>query len=257
MNTKTSSTNLGSNPHRSDDYLQGTKSSAADILPLLFSKFDLTSVVDIGCGYGEWLSVARSTKENLEILGVDGPWICENQLEIPPDKMIQCDFTNSVERSSLMTSLNGRHFDLALCLEVAEHLPASSAHQLVELLCSLSDLVLFSAAIPYQGGWNHVNEQWPTYWAEIFSRRGFLCADILRSEIWNNESILPHYRQNCLVFFKEGGGLPAIENPLSLVHPFNWNLKQQLIDELQQEQQRQLKVSSQLKRLVKSIFSMP
>lgn len=51
-----------------------------------------------------------------------------------------------------------RRFDLVLCLEVAEHLPASAADTLVRSLTGLGNVIAFSAAIPFQGGANHVNE---------------------------------------------------------------------------------------------------
>lgn len=41
-----------------------------------------------------------------------------------------------------------RRFDLALSLEVAEHLPKKSAEIFVDTLCKLSDTIIFSAAIP-------------------------------------------------------------------------------------------------------------
>ena len=56
-----------------------------------------------------------------------------------------------------------RGYDLALCIEVAEHLPLSSEPTLIEELTSAAQAVMFSAAIPGQEGVNHVNEQWLDY----------------------------------------------------------------------------------------------
>ena len=53
----------------------------------------------------------------------------------------------------------GRTFDLAISLEVAEHPPEEFAEPLVERLVTAAPFVLFSAAIPEQGGIHHVNEQ--------------------------------------------------------------------------------------------------
>ena len=66
----------------------------------------------------------------------------------------------------------GRRFDLVNCLEVAEHLDASRADSFVDDLCALGDVVVFSAAIPGQGGTHHVNEQFQSYWQERFRRNG-------------------------------------------------------------------------------------
>jgi hypothetical protein len=46
-------------------------------------------------------------------------------------------------------------FDLAVCLEVAEHLPPERAESFIRELCDLAPVVLFSAAIPGQGGTGH------------------------------------------------------------------------------------------------------
>src|SRR5271154_6290276 len=72
-------------------------------------------------------------------------------------------------------SIDG-HFDLALCLEVAEHLPVQRATNLVKTLTTAAQVVLFSAGIPGQGGTGHVNEQWPKYWRQLFEAEGFRCS---------------------------------------------------------------------------------
>ncbi len=82
-----------------------------------------------------------------------------------------------------------RRFDLGICLEVAEHLPTAGADQLVENLVRLSDVILFSAAIPHQGGTHHVNEQWPSYWADLFAARHYFAWDGLRWLIWQDARI--------------------------------------------------------------------
>ena len=89
-----------------------------------------------------------------------------------------------------------------MCLEVAEHLPEQSAKTLVESLCSLSDFILFSAAIPGQGGLHHLNEQWQEYWVVQFKEKGFAAFDCIRPKIWNNSKIQFWYKQNILLFAK-------------------------------------------------------
>ena len=90
-----------------------------------------------------------------------------------------------------------------MCLEVAEHLPESSAKPLIETLCRVAPLVLFSAAVPRQGGTHHINEQWPSYWVPMFSAAGFHCIDVLRSAIWSVPEVEWWYRQNLLLFASE------------------------------------------------------
>ena len=109
----------------------------------------------------------------------------------------------------------GRRFDLAICLEVAEHIDEKRASDFLSTLTSFSDHVLFSAAIPYQGGTGHVNEQWPGYWARLFADKGYGCQDFIRKKIWNDSGIHYWYRQNILLFSKGA----EHEEPLPMVHP--------------------------------------
>ncbi|MEM3896848.1 MAG: hypothetical protein QW763_06255, partial [Archaeoglobaceae archaeon] len=61
-------------------------------------------------------------------------------------------------------------------------------------------VVLFSAAIPFQGGVRHINEQWPEYWVKLFEKKSFVPIDYLRWQIWNIQDIEVWYRQNVLLF---------------------------------------------------------
>lgn len=108
-----------------------------------------------------------------DVLGIDAPYTDRSRLRIPDELFLARDLT-------VPLSLE-RRFDLALSLEVAEHLPAAAADHFVASLTRLASVILFSAAIPDQGGEGHLNEQWPDYWVERFAAHGFGVADVLRS----------------------------------------------------------------------------
>ena len=194
--------------------LASAQESAREILPLVLDAVKPASAVDIGCGTGHWLSVCSEFGVG-EILGVDGPWV-KAQLAIPAEKFIPHDLSTPLKL--------GRRFDIALSLEVAEHLPASAARVFVQSLCEAADLVVFSAAIPGQGGRRHVNEQWPAYWADLFQELQYECYDFLRPRIWNNPRVAWHYAQNSMIFVRAGGSHPFGEpvRPLPLIHPVLW-----------------------------------
>lgn len=127
-------------------------------------------------------------------------------------------------------------FSLAQSLEVAEHLYENHASNFIKLLTSLSDTILFSAAIPYQGGTHHVNEQPPMYWTELFAKENFVCFDILRLKNWENENIESWYKQNILLFIHKdkqeilsNQGFKPITKPPYLIHPEIWEYKNQEI----------------------------
>lgn len=178
------------------------------------------SVIDLGCGLGAWLSVFREQGVE-DIWGVDGDWVQPQLLQIPPERFQAFDLSRPFRRE--------RQFDLVMSLEVAEHLPATSAPVLVDSLVNLGPVILFSAAIPCQGGVNHINEQWPEYWAELFHRRNYEVVDCLRKKIWHNPRVRYEHAQNILLFvareYLEKHALLKQEHersgwyPLSMVHP--------------------------------------
>jgi len=169
----------------------GSGNSAEVVVPLTLSLFPSHSVVDVGCGVGRWLKEFERCGIT-DYLGVDGDYIPRHLLKIPAEKFMPCDLTTLTEL--------GRRFDLACSLEVAEHLSEECAEQFVSVLVKAAPVVLFSAAIPGQGGVNHLNEQWQSYWANLFAHRGYVCVDCIRPKIFYKHRVEWWYRQNILVF---------------------------------------------------------
>lgn len=194
---------------------QATRYAAETILELVLKQMPaipgrkyIESAIDIGCGVGTWLSVLQQKYGVEYISGCDGPWVDPKLLKIPEPMFEYVELDKAFPEPI-------RHYDLALSLEVAEHLPEEKAAEFVKFLTDLSDTVLFSAAIPGQGGTGHVNEQWPKYWADLFWVYGYCTTDTIRKEIWWDDSIPFWYRQNTLVFTQN----VRLSTPLSLVHP--------------------------------------
>lgn len=183
----------------------GSFQSASVIVPLVLRLFKVNSVVDVGCGVGAWLHefVANGVSD---YLGIDGDYVPRNQLRIPSERFTSMDLRSITDV--------GRKFDLACSLEVAEHLPESSADDFVSALVAAAPVVLFSAAVKGQGGRNHLNEQWPSYWAKRFSGHGYSAFDCIRPQIFDDSRIRPWYRQNLLVFCR-GDYCPEGYSPLT------------------------------------------
>jgi len=173
----------------------GARRSARVIVPLVLQLVPARSVIDIGCGQGTWLSVFAECGAN-DIHGIDGEYVDPGQLEIPVDRFHGQDL-------SLPLAVQ-RTFDLAVSLEVAEHLPEAASDSFVASLTRLAPVVLFSAAAPYQGGRNHVNEQWPAYWAERFAAQGYLPIDCIRRRAWGNTDVEWWYAQNTFLYAERG-----------------------------------------------------
>lgn len=189
--------------------------AAREVVPFLLEILDVRSVVDVGCGIGTWLKVFEEN-EVKDILGIDGNYVDKTLLKIDKSKFLEYNL------EELYTTK--KKFDLAISLEVAEHLSIDSANVFVKTITNLSDTVVFSAAIPYQGGQNHINEQEPNYWIEKFENEGFKLFDILRPLFWDNTEVDSWYRQNMLLFTKNRDLLAKLDSYESfggkhLVHP--------------------------------------
>lgn len=199
-----------------------TSSSAAIALRKLsgYSHFD--SVVDVGCGDGRWLRACRELGVS-EVLGLDGPWTDARRILIAREHFRVVDLEKPFDVH--------RRFDLAMSLEVAEHVPQAAASVFVDNLVRHSDVVLFGAAIPYQGGFRHIHERWQSYWAELFEARGYEVLDPLRKALWDRADVHFWYKQNMLLYIRKERA-PLIrqvrakmaeerveELPLDVVHP--------------------------------------
>jgi SAM-dependent methyltransferase len=174
---------------------RGSVLSARRLLPLLSSRLPLRigSVLDVGCGAGAWLSVWK--QQGAAVLGLDGDYVDREELLIDTCEFFPCDLTTGFNLE--------RQFDLVQCLEVAEHLPGQIAPLLVQNLCKHSDLVLFSAAAPGQGGENHINEQPYAYWRNLFSERGYRAYDPVRQDLCRDPEVMPWYRYNSFLYVSE------------------------------------------------------
>ena len=194
--------------------------AARVIVPLVVDLVRPQSVVDVGCGTGGWLWHFQECGVE-EVHGIDGQWIDPALLKIPGDLFEVADISRPLA--------NPRMYDLVVSLEVAEHLPPSAADQFVRTLTSLGRVVLFSAAIPRQGGTGHLNEQWPEYWAARFESRGYIPIDCLRWKLWHRSDLAVWYIQNILFYVDRTAlaNFPALEAqtgsqvfpPLDIVHP--------------------------------------
>lgn len=168
--------------------------SALVIVPWCMELVAPHSVVDVGCGIGAWLDVFRQHGVG-DFLGIDGDWVPKDGLRLSADHFRAWNLHEPY--------VSDRTFDLALSLEVAEHLPEKYADGFVRSLTALAPVVLFGAAAPAQGGIGHLNEQWPSFWIKLFADRGYVAFDCLRGRFWDNSEVAPWYAQNTFIFVRE------------------------------------------------------
>jgi SAM-dependent methyltransferase len=210
-------------PYSEDFYRNlkdGSIRSARVVIPILLQFVQPRTVIDVGCGIGTWLSVFRELTIS-DVWGVDGNYVDRERLLIPKERFVAAELTKSFR--------SAKTFDLVVSLEVGEHLPGDAAATFVETLTSLGPVVLFSAAIPFQGGTDHINEQWPEYWVRLFQQRGYVVVDCLRPKVWADPTVLPCYAQNVFLYVRSDrlDAYPRLQRELergrcgglSVVHP--------------------------------------
>lgn len=182
----------------------GAADSARVVLSWMKEVLNPRSVVDVGCGNGAWLSLWREWDVDT-VYGVDGGYVKPDSLMIPPECFQSADLRKPLALE--------QRFELAMCLEVAEHLPEDAASTLVDSLVQLSDVVLFSAAVPGQGGDGHLNEQWPSWWAVHFQSRGYVALESVRRIFWNRHEVRDWYRQNMMLCIRQTAlkNIPALK----------------------------------------------
>ncbi len=168
----------------------GSHNSARRILPIVFEAVRPVTVADVGCGVGAWLDVARSL--GATAVGYEGAWVTSLPMRYPGLDIRAADLEQPLHPA--------QRFDLAISMEVAEHLSPQRAESFVADLVALAPHVLFSAAVPGQGGNNHLNEQWQSWWAERFAAHGYGPRDIVRPAIRADRAVAYWYRQNAVLY---------------------------------------------------------
>ena len=125
----------------------GARQSAREIIPLILDLIKPTSVIDVGCGDGTWLSVFKEFGLK-DFWGIDGDYVDKDTLQIPKEKLLVFDLTKPFHVA--------REFDLVVSLEVAEHLPLDSSESFVNTKgvfcsnakCKRKPLSAFSCIMP-------------------------------------------------------------------------------------------------------------
>jgi hypothetical protein len=165
------------------------------------------SVVDFGCGRGAWLKAMHEAGAS-RLVGVDGPWNTQQAMIDPAIEFHGTDL-NHPDRA-----LSGEQFDLAMSLEVFEHLQPANSEAIADFFTALAPVLMFGGAFTHQGGQNHINERPHSFWARLFLDRGFEVFDYFRPAFWGDERVCYYYQQNTYLYVRKG-------------HPLGESLRQQ------------------------------
>ena len=126
------------------------------------------SVIDWGCGCGFLLE--KLLEHGItDIHGIEGSEAAISS--IPKDLIPFIDIADV-----LLCDAGG--YDLAISIEVAEHIKEKNAAKFVNNICNSSNkYIWWTAAVPGQKGTGHVNLQPQSYWEDIFKEVGLFEPD--------------------------------------------------------------------------------
>ena len=221
------------------EQVDGSLRSARVYLDRLFALWRPASAIDVGCGRGAWLA-ACGERGVQRLTGLDGDWVSQEMMLAPNISFRRTNLREEVTAAE-------RH-DLAISLEVAEHLPPESSDGFVRTLVAHADAIVFGAAYLGQPGRDHINTRPHSFWADQFLAQGYALFDFFRPHFWSDNEVEPWYRQNTFLYVRPSHPLHAAltaagHAPLpdarfvDCIHPW---LYFELIQQLQAMQQRVL-----------------
>lgn len=134
-----------------------------DVLPPRAAGAPASRVLDAGCAIGLLVEALRERGVDAGGFDISDYAIGQAHERVRP----------WVRVGSVTTELDGR-YDLIVCIEVLEHVPAAEADAAIANFCRHADDILFSSSSTDYGEATHVNVRPPEAWAEAFARHGFL-----------------------------------------------------------------------------------
>lgn len=167
----------------------------------VFDVLEPKTLVDVGCATADL--VEGFIGLGVDAYGLEGSSNCVPFLRVPKEKVLIMDLRLPIPYE--------RSFDVALCLEVAEHIEPEYSDQFVRNLSKLSNSVVLTAAPPGQGGHYHVNCQPKEYWIDkMWLLGGYSCFLDIAEEIKAGFGKMRHKKEmsawhNNMLFFRRAG----------------------------------------------------
>ena len=162
-------------------------SSLCDSIIKFIKKNELKTIVDFGCGVGDYTK--KLISNGLECEAYDGN----------PNTVLLTEGIGKVLDFTFLFNLE-KKFDCVLTLEVGEHIPKEYEKIFLDNVCiHAKNFIIMSWAVIGQGGDGHVNCQNNDYIINEIQNRGF-DYDIENSKILRNSSTAPWFADTIMVF---------------------------------------------------------
>lgn len=182
------------------------------IAEAIVQQYNPESVIEFGCGNG---NISRALASiGVTVFALDG-YADPDFHEFSNITFVKADFNDTEALGKQLKSMN-KKFDVAVSLEVAEHLDPSVSDAFIDCITSVSDVVIFSAAVLEQGGDGHINCRPREYWHDQFTLKDFIVVDTIREQLKGKENVAIWYRLNTIDYVRKNTGL-AMNHPEQLV----------------------------------------
>jgi hypothetical protein len=144
---------------------------------ILYALYKPKSVIDWGCASGLYLEPFM--ENGCEVLGIENSPVAI-EMRHPDIRIIRSDMTQAIHLTPMTMKPVGidvsapvTKFDMALCIEVLEHIDEQYSKVAIENVCRSSDRLVVSIAREWQQGPGHLNLKPIEYWIQKFGWQGF------------------------------------------------------------------------------------
>lgn len=182
-----------SNPKELPDHLGGHMNKThtdRGVLLYLKQKYNIKSMLDIGCGPGQMVQIAND--RGIDAWGVDGDFTIQYHPDIKKKVTIH-DFTTG-------PYIPEQNFDLCWTVEFLEHVEEKYIPNYMAAI-QKCNYVVCTAAPPGHAGHHHVNCQPQDYWYDKFEEYGFKIDPMEINEVRNRSLMRKGFMQKTGMFF--------------------------------------------------------
>lgn len=182
------------------------------IADVIIKGYQPKRIIDFGCGTGALAKAFAS--RGVQVQAIDG-YSEPDFTAYDTIRFTKVDLNNEVATSEFLQQFDTK-FDLAISIEVAEHLNPSVSSSFIEWMTSMADVIVFSAAVPNQDGDGHINCRSRSDWYQYIKQHNFVIADTLRQHFISNPSLGLWHKTNIVDYVKKDTGFAARINPVDL-----------------------------------------
>ena len=161
----------------------------------LKNKYNIKSMIDIGCGPGAMVQIAND--RGIDAWGIDGDFTLTYPQDIEK-KIFLHDFTTGKPKID-------REFDLAWSCEFLEHVDEKYMDNYMDVFKKCK-YVVCTAAPPGTPGHHHVNCQTNEYWYDKFLKYGFDIDAMEVNEVRNRSNMIKPFMQKWGMFYRRYNG---------------------------------------------------